>query len=130
MMMKLVSSVFAAGLFVTACVADEDIDPATSSQTQDVKSETRPKHVHAAKGDAGAKAGRTVAISYHGGPVMTGTVNIHYIWYGNWSGNTATTILPALASASPTVVLRAVCAEGPRSAADCDRASRTQASPR
>jgi len=98
MMMKLVSSVFAAGLFVTACVADEDIDPATSSQTQDVKSETRPKHVHPAKGDAGGKAGRTVAISYHGGPVMTGTVNIHYIWYGNWSGNTATTILPALAS--------------------------------
>ena len=23
-------------------------------------------------------------ISYHNGPVMTGTVNIYYIWYGNW----------------------------------------------
>jgi hypothetical protein len=33
-------------------------------------------------------------ISYHGGPVMTGTVDIYFIWYGAWSGNTATTILP------------------------------------
>jgi hypothetical protein len=31
-------------------------------------------------------------IFYHGGPVML-TVNIYYIWYGNWSGNTATNIL-------------------------------------
>jgi len=32
-------------------------------------------------------------ISYHGGPIITGTVNAYYIWYGNWSGNSATTIL-------------------------------------
>jgi hypothetical protein len=37
-------------------------------------------------------------ISYHGGPVMTGTVNVYYIWYGNWSGNSATSILPTLVS--------------------------------
>lgn len=24
-------------------------------------------------------------ISYHGGPVMKGTVNVYYIWYGDWS---------------------------------------------
>jgi hypothetical protein len=24
-------------------------------------------------------------ISYHGGPIMPGTVNIYYIWYGNWA---------------------------------------------
>ena len=36
-------------------------------------------------------------IVYHGGPVMLGTVNVYYIWYGNWSGNTATTILTDLA---------------------------------
>ena len=35
-------------------------------------------------------------INYHGGPVMLGTVNIYYIWYGNWSGNSATTILTSL----------------------------------
>lgn len=36
-------------------------------------------------------------IDYHGGPVMLGTTNVHYIWYGNWYGNTATQILPTLA---------------------------------
>jgi len=35
-------------------------------------------------------------ISYHGGPVMLGTVNVYYIWYGNWSGNSATNILAKL----------------------------------
>jgi hypothetical protein len=32
-------------------------------------------------------------ISYNGGPIMTGTVNVYYIWYGNWNNNSATTIL-------------------------------------
>ena len=39
---------------------------------------------------------RSNAITYHNGPVMIGTTNIYYIWYGNWSGNTATTILTNL----------------------------------
>jgi hypothetical protein len=33
-------------------------------------------------------------ISYNGGPIMSGNINVYLIWYGNWSGNTATTILP------------------------------------
>jgi hypothetical protein len=37
-------------------------------------------------------------IDYHGGPVILGTTNVYYIWYGNWSGNTASTILENLAS--------------------------------
>jgi hypothetical protein len=37
-------------------------------------------------------------ISYHGGPVLGGTVNVYFIWYGNWTGNAATTILTDLAS--------------------------------
>ena len=44
-----------------------------------------------------ARPGGTNGISYHGGPVMLGTVNAYYIWYGNWSGNTAQTILTDLA---------------------------------
>ena len=35
-------------------------------------------------------------INYHGGPLILGTTNAYYIWYGNWSGNTATTILTDL----------------------------------
>lgn len=37
-------------------------------------------------------------IDYHGGPVMLGTNHIYYIWYGNWAGNSASTILPDLAN--------------------------------
>ncbi len=40
----------------------------------------------------------TNGIAYHGGPVMLGTTNVYYIWYGNWSNNTATTILTNFAS--------------------------------
>ena len=36
-------------------------------------------------------------IVYHGGPLMLGTTNVYYIWYGDWSGNTATDILTNLA---------------------------------
>jgi hypothetical protein len=40
-----------------------------------------------------AKPASGNGITYHGGPVMLGTTNVYYIWYGNWSGNTATSIL-------------------------------------
>jgi hypothetical protein len=44
------------------------------------------------------QAGKTGnGISYHGGPVMVNGVTVYYIWYGNWSGNSATTILTDLA---------------------------------
>jgi hypothetical protein len=42
--------------------------------------------------------GLTNGIGYHGGPVMLGTIKMYYIWYGNWSGNSATTILTDLAN--------------------------------
>jgi Phosphate-induced protein 1 conserved region len=35
-------------------------------------------------------------IEYHGGPIMPGPHNVYFIWYGNWSGNSALTILPEL----------------------------------
>jgi len=44
-------------------------------------------------GTAGA-----INVSYHGGPIMTGTKHIYYIWYGNWSGNNASTVLNAFAN--------------------------------
>ncbi len=45
-------------------------------------------------GGGGAAAAN---ITYHNGPVMTGGVTVYYIWYGNWTGNTATPILEDLA---------------------------------
>jgi len=40
-------------------------------------------------------------IFFHGGPLLgtAAAVGVYYIWYGNWSGNTATTILTDLANA-------------------------------
>jgi hypothetical protein len=52
----------------------------------------------AGKGGGGGGHTKTNGINYHGGPIMLGTNHIHYIWYGNWSGNTATTILTDLAN--------------------------------
>ena len=33
-------------------------------------------------------------INYYGGPLVTNGMNVYLIWYGDWSKNTATTILP------------------------------------
>jgi len=42
-------------------------------------------------------------ISYHKGPlIINNPINVYYIWYGNWSGNTATTILPNFVGPYPT----------------------------
>jgi len=42
--------------------------------------------------------GSSNGINYHGGPVLTSGPNAYIIWYGNWSNDTATTILPSLLS--------------------------------
>src|SRR5690349_23308242 len=55
-------------------------------------------NVGEAKGARPGGGGTTNGINYHGGPVMLGTVNVYYIWYGNWSGDSAVSILTDLAS--------------------------------
>jgi hypothetical protein len=52
-------------------------------------------------GNANGKPGGKVignGINYHGGPLLNSTAgtNAYYIWYGNWTGNTATSILTDL----------------------------------
>src|SRR5438105_4531601 len=44
------------------------------------------------RNEAGA-GGKVVPITYHGGPIMYSGVNAYVIWYGNWAGNTGTTIV-------------------------------------
>jgi hypothetical protein len=91
--MKFAGMLVAASL-IGGCVAEMD----TTQTTQDDRSEILPKHEHPVRGQArrhGGGGGN--GISYHGGPVMLNSVSIHYIWYGNWSGNSASTILANLA---------------------------------
>ena len=60
-----------------------------------------------ANGNAGGPGGggSNNGIFYHGGPVMLGTVNAYYIWYGNWAGNSAQTILAVRTSMSSTATM-------------------------
>ena len=49
--------------------------------------------------NAPGQAGKTSnGIFYHGGPVILGTTTAYYIWYGDWSGNSAPSILTNLGS--------------------------------
>jgi hypothetical protein len=54
---------------------------------------------HGDNGNAVGQRSRVTGngINYHGGPVMLGSTNVYYIWYGNWSGSTANSILTDLA---------------------------------
>src|SRR5260370_15039414 len=40
-------------------------------------------------------------ISYHGGPIIAGTANVYFIWYGNWSNG------PKASDSGQTVTLLA-----------------------
>ncbi len=45
-------------------------------------------------GRAPVRASRTGnGIYYHGGPIMTGTTNVYYIWYGNWASGSQSILL-------------------------------------
>jgi hypothetical protein len=57
-----------------------------------------PPEVASVGADGIGRVGETLPIKYHGGAVMTAATNkIYYIWYGNWTGDTATSILDDLA---------------------------------
>src|SRR5882672_9409580 len=94
-------SAFAVALIFAGCVASED-HTASVTQHEDDEGQQGPDgkepetfdHWNAGVAAAAASNG----IIYHGGPVLRGTVNAYYIWYGNWSGNTATTILTDMIS--------------------------------
>ena len=38
-------------------------------------------------------------VLYHGGRVIVEPVNVYFLWYGDWGGNTATAILPEFVAA-------------------------------
>jgi len=87
------SMCFLAGVAMGGCMTEE----LTSEADQQDQSELLPKHVSHVRTEAKTHGGGGGnGIYYHGGPVMHGNVPVYFIWYGNWSGNSATTLLPAL----------------------------------
>ncbi len=65
----------------------------------DIAGTIEDKAIMPVKGFAGVPVANAGAngINYNGGPVMTNTINVYIIWYGNWAGNTTTTIIEDLA---------------------------------
>ncbi len=93
-----------ASLSATDMTAFKALNLAGSLYSEDYdEDDVSDKAVHARRetnrpgGNAGGR-NRGAGIVYHGGPLILGTTNVYYIWYGNWSGNTATTILTDLAN--------------------------------
>jgi len=96
-------SILFGSLLIGACATDGDVDPATRTSVQaeregDGAIAKESMAVRDARGFAKAARTRTAGISYHGGPVLLGTTNAYYIWYGNWANNTAVSILTDLAN--------------------------------
>jgi len=88
---KTLSVVAALSLLASArpAVADQDAETEGALPHGKIVHELNPHFGKARPNRPGTGSG----ISYHGGPVMVSGVNVYVIWYGNWSGNTATTIL-------------------------------------
>src|SRR5215831_10961232 len=87
----------AVSLSLGACVAEAVNDSESDSQSVAVDNATpSTKHIYPTRQTAqlAAPAVSQNGILYHGGSVMTSPHNTAYfIWYGNWSGNDAPTIL-------------------------------------
>jgi hypothetical protein len=92
-----VAGLMVAGTVTTASSAPRETVPPSASAPARVETPVRGGAVSGVPGAArvtGPKSSN--GISYHGGPVMNGGVHAYVIWYGNWSANTATSILPTL----------------------------------
>ena len=85
-------------LAVAACGGAEQFDEQTQ-QSVDVQPDGKGGSTLDAYLNPAKPTGSLVqaGIQFHGGGIMSGTKTVYYIWYGNWAGNTATTILPAFA---------------------------------
>lgn len=96
---RLFHSFVIASLLVTA--GWSDIEKKNSAGTLDKGVHLTADHPKP-PGDAGTtNAATTNGIFYHGGPLILGTTNIYYIWYGNWGGTSgahAVSVLQNLAS--------------------------------
>jgi hypothetical protein len=94
-MSRMTSCAIAAALLlpVLGFAEEKDLEPHGKDKTREQQQASQNDNGNSPDGQARAKPTPGNGISYHGGPVMLGTVNVYYIWYGNWSGNTATTIL-------------------------------------
>jgi hypothetical protein len=73
--------------------------PGSAAAELSVLAKTPARPTGTGMGVIGSKGNRTSQnVEYHGGALMLSTTHVYFIWYGNWSGSTAPTILTDLAS--------------------------------
>ena len=95
-----ITAVLSVASSMTAQVA-RDVEMVPTGKGYGVAVEKSNNNNGQVKGNAqpGGQAGGNQCsngICWRGGPVMTGVVPIHFIWYGNWGTNTAQNLLPQL----------------------------------
>jgi hypothetical protein len=77
-------------LIATAAIACAvaAIVPASTVQARSQRTSVRKHDVEAMPIKAAklAPLARTTNITYHQGPIVLGTTNVYFIWYGNWAG--------------------------------------------
>ncbi|HEY3818643.1 MAG TPA: hypothetical protein VGL81_15830 [Polyangiaceae bacterium] len=85
---------------VAACASADPSDPASSTASS-VTAASKVAQIASPAPRSPETAPGTVSpdehLPYNGGAIMTGTVHLYYIWYGQWNDDTpASIILPAL----------------------------------
>jgi len=84
-----------------ACLEAPNTTTGDGTSQSAIQSELMPNGRHGGTSHDAGGGGSTQPISYHNGPVIEGTVNVYFIWYGDWSydgqasailGNLATNI--------------------------------------
>jgi len=89
--MRLDALAICSALALTGCgLPDQPLDENEAERIYDTAPDGKGMVTHEAHTSGGGSTSN--GIFYHGGPVMLGTVNAYFIWYGNWNGNSATTI--------------------------------------
>jgi hypothetical protein len=100
MILRTTSSLLGFAAVLVACSSGPS-EPAATSSPEELSQRpivvmpsigsTQPPRSMSAKTAAPPATGN--GIDYHGGPIMSGTVNIYYIWYGSWGGTSTPAIL-------------------------------------
>jgi hypothetical protein len=85
-------------LVIGAAVLSAQVEHPGQDDNGDGNKNVENKAIHKLIKDASPFRSSGNGIRYHGGPVILNTTHVYFIWYGNWGSDTATTILPDLAS--------------------------------
>src|SRR5436190_14150029 len=84
------ASLLLSGVMIpSAMFAQNELNHGSSSDKHPDGRGNRNREAPKPKGESGGSVVTGNGISYHGGAVMRGTVHMYYIWYGDWTKDSA-----------------------------------------